>query len=283
MEHSEITLNGTDWNNLHLVDYPGGAGGEMFCEMLAEQYSPKVFWKKEHRNTVIDSVYNMFTTSGLPDFMYTFCGNGDDLEMTLKTAIVFSETVNKSGRNWDGNLKYGFPGHLINNMLGLIDDYSVYAERIIQTKIDSNVIIRTHDDHRDYELLKNANVYRLYPTSEEAYNIIFFRIGMLKFLEVLPDGTMQWELENKDKEINAKTFEEFVESNFEHWPGIIHENTIDALDWLTKPSDDNNMISKWKESNRQFFISNDIDICNPPSLEILKHKLYKQYRKNVHS
>lgn len=285
MGNTEITLNGKDWSNLYIADYAGGAGGEMFCELLASKIAPKVFWNKSNRNTVVDSVYNMFATDGLPDFITKLCDTDNDFKILLKTAIVFSEIVNETSSNWNGNLKYSMIGHLINNIIDMIDDYSVLQDKILNTTVDNNVIIRTHDSSQDYESLPNAKVFRIYPKTKEAHNLIFFRIGIVKWLEV-SNGVMQWEIENKDKNINADTFEEFVELNFCEWPGDIYKNTIDALDWLTvgiNEIDDTDELIQWREKNKNFFISYDIDINNPPPLEVLKHKLYKQYRRHVYS
>ena len=46
MDYSQITLNGKDWSNLYLVDYPGGAGGEMFVSLLSNMLKGEFTNKK---------------------------------------------------------------------------------------------------------------------------------------------------------------------------------------------------------------------------------------------
>ena len=41
MEDTEITLNGTDWSNLYIIDYAGGCGGEKVGDLMNVAISPK--------------------------------------------------------------------------------------------------------------------------------------------------------------------------------------------------------------------------------------------------
>lgn len=63
MEHSKITLNGTDWSNLYHCDYCGGAGGEQYIDLIGSQLKP-LHWVPQHINPMgtVDSFGNTMIT-----------------------------------------------------------------------------------------------------------------------------------------------------------------------------------------------------------------------------
>lgn len=292
MQTDNITLNGKDWSNLYIVDYPGGAGGELFCEELAKSNNFLRFRNKEDTDTVTDSTYNTLATDGLPDYtdiLYTIrniedLSNIDNLKKLIKSSLIISDIIHKTNSNWRGTLSDSLPGGIINNFIKFSGvDINQIAKGILLKEIKENVIIRTHLNLSIYDELENCNIIRIRPRSEEHNNLINFRIGILKWLSKTTSNKFGWEKESKYKGLKIDTFEDFVNVNWGKWDGITYDNQIDAFDWLTQiDKSDSNIIMQWKQKNVKMFEDYNIDINNPPNEHILKHILIKKY-KNVYN
>tara|TARA_B110000263_G_C15273120_1_gene494481 strand:- start:606 stop:1610 length:1005 start_codon:yes stop_codon:yes gene_type:complete len=160
MENTEITLNGTDWSNLYIIDYAGGCGGEKIGDFLsakidAEFTSPKT----DITSCAIDSFDNMYITPVLDlanDDISLYRGYKDRETNALfhsEEMMKHNLKVNLIHRDKDISWKMGFSTE---------DERDVLIRSLHFTK---NYILRSHRNI-DWSSFTNAKVIRIYPRSE---------------------------------------------------------------------------------------------------------------------
>lgn len=261
----EITLNGIDWSNLYVVDYPGGAGGELFSEMLNYNLNAYRFINKSENNiTVIDSIGNGLSSGNLLDVVRNIypnlnkvedIANTKELEISIKASALLwdfsNSVVDKSGDTWDLKTTDTFLSAAIRYFKNI--DFLNY---IVNSNINENIVARSHGIGLPLEELKNSHVIRLYPSSENSALLLNFRMSVSKWLTVkeIKDTDMFYRKNNSEwiKEIasvqNNKlfewqieceyantimTFNDFLENVFDN--NVIidddKDNTIDAFNW----------------------------------------------------
>ena len=74
MEDTEITLNGTDWSNLYIIDYAGGCGGEVMCDLISDKVDAQFsIPKSSTQSFAIDSFDNLYITPSLSRIIRSHC------------------------------------------------------------------------------------------------------------------------------------------------------------------------------------------------------------------
>lgn len=260
MDNSQITLNGKDWSNLYLVDYPGGAGGEMFVSLLSDLVGTNEFTNKKTDlySTVTDSCGNGLASYFFPKYIFTMYGVSTpeecryDLVTTtkiLKTIIYF----------WQKSNKFHDNAELIAD-LELQNGIDKTIKKIENYEIKNPVVIRGHHRPLEFEKLKNAKILRLYPSTLQGSKLTYTRMLLLKWLSFyslrnlnkMPKELKElayeqngkvfsWQAENYYKDRFHWTFHDFVksvysvvESDFTDIPNHIdfNKNVIDCNNWL---------------------------------------------------
>jgi len=196
VEDTEITLNGTDWSNLYIIDYAGGCGGEQMCDYLSEKINAQfTIVKSPDQEFAIDSFANMYVTGRL-EIVY------DDIELYNGYKDIEINSHIHSDDTMKHNLKM--------NLIHRIDDLSQHIEDSSQDEIDSlvrdihfteNYILRSHSNTIDWSSFTNANVIRIYSlprTSHLTYSLMMLKRWVVKnpydeeFIESVPDSIREW-------------------------------------------------------------------------------------------
>lgn len=258
-KYPEVTLNGTDWSNMYLVDYPGGTGGEMFTSLISQLVDVKDFELKTEVlvSNVVDSCGNGYATFTFPDFIknslnvYGYQDVVNDINVVqevLKVLIYYWQFEN---RNKD----------LYNEALTVKSKTipKQFREKAFNKKITDNMVIRTHFNASRYEDIPGAHVLRLHPKNASNARMSIARMLMLKWLTLdwmprsseIPNDYLRekalekdgrafvWEQENALKyegKHSFSTFTKMVLKSAEPYDTINskvnYDHVINSHDWL---------------------------------------------------
>ena len=160
MENTEITLNGTDWSNLYIIDYAGGCGGEKMGDFLSEKVDAEfTIPKTPTQDPAIDSFDNLYITPLLELF-------NDDISLYRGYKGRESNALFHSEEMMKHNLKV----HLIHRDKDISwhMGFSTEDERdslVRDTHFTKNYILRSHRNI-DWSSFTNAKVIRIYPWTD---------------------------------------------------------------------------------------------------------------------
>jgi len=174
MENTEITLNGTDWSNLYIIDYAGGCGGEMMCDILSDKVDAQFTSPQTPLQSFSDDSFGNMYTSPARDllnlaFVHRYRGykckeiitaehSDDTIKHNLKLNIIHQDKdATKQVEYW-------------------MDIEKEIDLAVRNTRLTKNYILRTHRN-RDWSSFTNANVIRIYP---EAMSHLTWSLVMLK-------------------------------------------------------------------------------------------------------
>jgi|TARA_B110000881_G_scaffold209242_1_gene215261 hypothetical protein len=265
MENTEITLNGTDWSNLYIIDYAGGCGGEKMNDFITEKIGAQFTSAKlssDVHSCAFDSFDNLYITP-LPLHL----ANND---ISLYSGYKGGETngLFHSEEMMKHNLKV--------NLIHRDEDMSQKMESSTEDERDSlvrsshfdkNYILRSHRNI-NWSSFTNAKVIRIYPSigSHLTYSLMMLKrwvqsdpevpisdLGKFMSAEELewittnilsktPDVVYQWQREliniGSYKELNWWTFVEdsFMGAHY-HNDGYERDypqtaNSIPAVEWV---------------------------------------------------
>lgn len=151
MENTEITLNGSDWSNLYIVDYAGGCGGEKMGDFISAKVDGQfTITKTPTQDPAIDSFDNLYITPLL--HLATDDINRYEGYMGKETNGLFhSEEM----------MKHNLKVNLIHRE-GLVsgDDFDSLVR---DTHFTKNYILRSHRNI-DWSSFTNAKIIRIYPS-----------------------------------------------------------------------------------------------------------------------
>jgi len=255
MENTEITLNGTDWSNLYIIDYAGGCGGEAMCDFLSEKIaapftSPKL--ASEIKSSAIDSFDNLYISPAMRLF------HQDDITQYRGYRGIESNALFHSEEMMKHNLKVNLI-HRDENMSQKMES-STEDERdslIRSSHFDKNYILRSHRNI-NWSSFTNAKVIRIYPwiDSHLTYSLMMLKrwvqsepIGNIKkttlsagalpwiksnILSKTPDLIYVWQLEVLNTgDYKKLNWESFVDDSFMN-AGKYKQtaNSIPAAEWV---------------------------------------------------
>lgn len=306
MDYSQITLNGKDWSNLYLVDYPGGAGGEMFVSMLSGMLNVGEFSKKKPKlNTIVhDSSGNCLASYEFPHYIkrafdISFPYECVDVHQAAFIAKITSFIWDLSGGTYIFSEKIGN---------AMIDAHGVeyFIDKMIDIKIDKPIVIRGHHRNLEFEKLDKAKIMRLYPHSENDAKIVYTRMIILKWLSKYPfriikelPETLQevatknngvlfaWEAENHFKNRNF-SFHEFLNSVYSCVKSDVtkvptyfdyDKNIINCHKWLFSGLDEKDKQLFEKNTNLKYaepddvleWRNNNINFMNSNGIDVNKN------------
>lgn len=198
MAPTTVNLNENDWSNLLIVDYPGGAGGEMLSAKIAADVNALHYFDKNqnHSGSVVDSCGNEFSCARFCDMILERynVSTPEDLHnnpLLLQQVMKFSIVMwghNQSMRSLEVNGLFD-PKHPIGHYPwgNVFNHFMKYFNVDIDTDskvIADNVVVRLHNRTLPTEQLGGSKRVRLYPkTEQEAYNNAV-RMCTVKWLEV---------------------------------------------------------------------------------------------------
>ena len=159
MENTEITLNGTDWSNLYIVDYAGGCGGEVMCDLISDKVDAQFSIPKSstlYQSNAIDSFSNLYVTPSLSQV---------STDITQYSGYKCKETVTHT--HSEDTIKYNLKVNLIHREEDMSQkmESSTEDERdllIHSSHFDKNYVLRSHREI-DWSSFTNAKVIRMYP------------------------------------------------------------------------------------------------------------------------
>jgi hypothetical protein len=219
MEDTEITLNGTDWSNLYIIDYAGGCGGEMMCDLISDKVDAQFsIPKSSSQSFAIDSFDNLYVTYSLVlvhadinQYRGYKCKESAP-ELHSDETIKHNLKVNLIHRNKDISWKMGF---------------STEDERdslVRNTHFTKNYILRSHRNS-DWSSFTNAKVIRIYPWTKSHLT------QSLMFLKRWVSGHSYIE------ESEWTDWDSFVEDRFSMHSNETSKNTISGTEWVFGTSD----------------------------------------------
>lgn len=288
LEHSKITLNGTDWSNAYILDYPGGAGGELLSEMMARDTRAINFSDKGDSDSVIDSIGNNLSSGNFSASVKKLFGYNsiDDVPKgksgvnELKKIIKLSLFLRKI------EIKSGFSYPNVNLFLnGMTDEVDDLLTNILYSTTNGNIVVRSHHTGFALEQLENAKVLRLYPKSNSDFIHLRLRMGLLKWnsLKQVPktfytaetidenlkqiarkqgDKLFGWQIEvsHKGKQISKSAYDDFLNHTFQlpftsYDTFLLNDNIIDAHRWLYSGMNENDIEIYENVMNTKYKIS----------------------------
>jgi len=219
MEDTEITLNGTDWSNLYIIDYAGGCGGEMMCDLISDKVDAQFsIPKSSSQSFAIDSFDNLYVTYSLVlvhadinQYRGYKCKESAP-ELHSDETMKHNLKVNLIHRDKDISWKMGF---------------STEDERdslVRNTHFTKNYILRSHRNS-DWSSFTNAKVIRIYPWTKSHLT------QSLMFLKRWVSGHSYIE------ESEWTDWDSFVEDRFSMHSNETSKNTISGTEWVFGTSD----------------------------------------------
>ena len=198
MADTKITLNGKDWSNLIIVDYPGGAGGELLSAKIAKDTNAVNFTpKSKHSTSVVDSAGNEFSSSGFSELAKSLYRIKDPSYIGVRDAKTLQQIMKFSIVMWDHhqrlrnlNLHIFDKNHPIGHWpWGLLFQHFIeYFEINIDTDIipfTNNVVVRLHyNELETEEHLPGSKRVRLYPVTEHEAFATAVRMCAVKWLDL---------------------------------------------------------------------------------------------------
>jgi hypothetical protein len=219
MEDTEITLNGTDWSNLYIIDYAGGCGGEMMCDLISDKVDAQFsIPKSSSQSFAIDSFDNLYVT-------YSLVLVHADINQYRGYKCQESNTPFHSDETMKHNLKV--------NLIHRDKDiswkmgFSTEDERdslVRNTHFTKNYILRSHRNS-DWSSFTNAKVIRIYPWTKSHLT------QSLMFLKRWVSGHSYIE------ESEWTDWDSFVEDRFSMHSNETSKNTISGTEWVFGTSD----------------------------------------------
>lgn len=301
MEDTEITLNGTDWSNLYIIDYAGGCGGEKVGDFLsakidAEFTSPKT----DISGCAIDSFANMYITPVL-DLAFDDISLYRGYKGRETNALFHSEEMMKH------NLKVNLI-HRDKDMSHKMK-FSTEDERdklVNDSHFTKNYILRSHRNI-DWSSFTNAKVINIYPWSDShiTYSLMMlkrwvqlepidFINDLGKFMSIdavewvknnilskTPELIYQWQREVINTEGYKKlNWKSFVENSFENVQSYNHfslthdaispvelvfgtdESPIRIINDITGVDLTSDAIKKWQQGNIDLLAEHGISMTS---------------------
>lgn len=296
MVNSQITLNGKDWSNLYLVDYPGGAGGEMFTTMLADnlgiEYGDKT---STLQSTVTDSCGNGWSSWNFPEYIsnslsvYNYQDTLNDINISMEVIKVLLHYWKEENNSTQKRL----------NLLSKKSSANpeLFRNKAFDAAIKEDVVVRSHFYPNRYEEIPNAKVIRLWPKNVIKGKICVSRMVMLKWLALtnikvlkdLPDELydiagkqngklFEWQNEVFWKHENNMDFHEFskmvltsTDSFGETIPHFDYDcNVIDSHDWLFNGLSDNDKLKFEKVTGIEYEENSNVKDWRKNNIEFMK-------------
>jgi hypothetical protein len=263
MENTEITLNGTDWSNLYIIDYAGGCGGEMMCDILSDKVDAQFsISKSSTQSFAIDSFDNLYVTPSLV-LVHTDINQYDGYKYKESNTQIHSDETMK--HNLKINLIHRGKQDYYTNILDKDETTPVYQNSIDladgPTEIESlvkdthftkNYVLRSHRNS-DWSSFTNAKVIKIYPltNSHLTQSLMMLKRWVIghSYIEeikeavspsiqewiensVLTDTLYSWQCELIiEMGLQAFNWDSFVEDRF-----AMHsnesKNSIPATDWV---------------------------------------------------
>ena len=248
MEDTEITLNGTDWSNLYIIDYAGGCGGEMMCDLISDKVDAQFsIPKSSTQSFAIDSFDNLYVTYSLVlvhgdinQYRGYKCKESAP-ELHSDETMKHNLKVNLIHRDKDISWKMGF---------------STEDERdslVRNTNFTKNYILRSHRNS-DWSSFTNAKVIRIYPWTKShlIQSLMMLKRWVTghsyieKIKEVVSPSVQEW-IENSvladtlygwqweliiERSLRAFNWDSFVEDRFTYRELEEVGNDIPATDWV---------------------------------------------------
>jgi hypothetical protein len=158
MENTEITLNGTDWSNLYIIDYSGGSGGEKMCDFLSEKIDGQFTIPKSSdiNGCAIDSFDNLYITPLLHlanDDINLYSGyNGKETNGLFHSEDMMKHNLKVNLINRDKDIAWQMG-------VGTQDEIDTL---VMDTHFSKNYILRSHRNI-SWSSFTNAKVIRIYP------------------------------------------------------------------------------------------------------------------------
>jgi hypothetical protein len=258
MENTEITLNGTDWSNLYIIDYAGGCGGEMMCDLISDKVDAQFsIPKSSTQSFAIDSFDNLYVT-------YSLVLVHADINQYRGYNCKESNTPFHSDETMKHNLKVNLI-HRNNDISWKMGSSTedVSDSLVRNTHFTKNYILRSHRNS-DWSSFTNAKVIRIYPWTNshltESLMMLKRWVTGHSYIEeikeavspsiqewiensVLTDTIYSWQWELIiDRSLRAFNWDSFVEDRFTYssfigspWNNRELEevgNDIPATDWV---------------------------------------------------
>jgi len=253
VENTEITLNGTDWSNLYIIDYAGGCGGEMMCDLISDKVDAQFsIPKSSTQSFAIDSFDNLYVT-------YSLVLVHADINQYRGYKCQESNTPFHSDETMKHNLKV--------NLIHRDKDiswkmgFSTEDERdslVRNTNFTKNYILRSHRNS-DWSSFTNAKVIRIYPWTKShlIQSLMMLKRWVTghsyieKIKEVVSPSVQEW-IENSvltdtiyswqceliiERSLRAFNWDSFVEDRFTYRELEEVGNDIPATDWVFGTSD----------------------------------------------
>jgi hypothetical protein len=288
MEDTEITLNGTDWSNLYIIDYAGGCGGEMMCDLISDKVDAQFsISKSSTQSFAIDSFDNLYVTYSLVlvhadiNQYRGYKGKESNTPFHSDETMKHNLKVNLIHRDKDISWKMGFSAENERDAL------------VRNTHFTKNYILRSHRNS-DWSSFTNAKVIRIYPWTKSH---LIQSLMMLKrwvighsYIEeikeamspsvqewiensVLADTLYGWQCELIiDRRLRSFNWDSFVEDRF----AINHnesKNTISGTEWVFGTSDvsiktvagidiTTDAIKKWQQGNIDLLAEHSISMTS---------------------
>ena len=156
MENTEITLNGTDWSNLYIIDYAGGCGGEKMGDFISEKIDAQFTIPKTLTDPSIDSFDNMYITP-LLHLMHDDINLYEGYKGKDTNGLFHSEEMMK--HNLKINLIHRYCDHSQQMRVASEDEID---SLVIDTHFTKNFILRSHRNI-DWKSFTKARIIRIYP------------------------------------------------------------------------------------------------------------------------